>query len=110
MSFEVYILPGVDEPRMSYHLFVAILSEYLQGNKDAAEVREAIEVHLSKSLSDDEAQDIVDTLTYINGGATASIKRNRLDEVYRTFVAAGEGVWYNTQPLLRARLNWSTPA
>lgn len=109
MAFEKYILPQDDDPKMSLHLFVAILSEYLQGKKDGATAKEAIEDHLGTPLTAKETQDILDTLTYVDNGADAFEKRNRLDEVYRVMILAEGNTWYNTQSLLRTRLNWSTP-
>lgn len=112
MAFEKWIIPedsAYEQNNMSIHLFVAILSEYLQGQKTANEARTAIEDHIGETLTANEAQDITDTITYINGGADTFAKRNRLDEVYRVMILGAGDTWYNTQALMRARLNWSTP-
>ena len=111
MAFERYIIPEAGAtPKMAIHLFVAILSEYLGGEKNAAETQAAIEAHLGISLDSDDQQDITDTLAYINGGADAPAKRARMDEVYRVCVISEHGGWYGTQSTLRTRLSWSTPA
>ena len=109
MSFERYIIKQSGVPKMGIHLFVAILSEYLQGNKTATEARTAIETALGVTLSTDEAQDIVDVISYINSGNNALNKRNNLDELYRVLILAESNTWYNTEALIRTRLGWSTP-
>jgi len=107
MAFEKYVLPANNDPKMSIHLFVAILSEYLQGTKTSAESRAAIEEHLGVTLSTDEVQDIVSVLTYVDAGTGDFNKRNRLDELYRVLILAEHDTWYNTQELVKARLNWA---
>lgn len=94
---------------MAIHLFVAILSEYLQGNKTGGEAKSAIEAHLGQSLDANDAQDITDTLSYIQAGTDTFDKRNRLDEIYRVAILCEHGVWYATAVDMRNRLAWSEP-
>ena len=105
MAFEKFILPEEGVPKMPLHLFVAILAEFLQGNKTSAEAKTAIEDKVGV-LSVDEAQDITDSIAYINGGVDAPAKRARLDELYRVLILAEHETWYGTQELLRIRLGW----
>jgi hypothetical protein len=107
MAFEVrFVEIPEGGKRMAVHLFVAIFQEYLVGNKTALESREAVEAYLGEALTADEITDITDSLTYINGGTTATLKRQRLDEIYRVLVLAEHDTWYGTQALLKARLSW----
>lgn len=106
MSFEKYILPIDDGPKMPIHAFVAILSEYMLGSKTGAEARTAIESLLGVTLSANETSDITSVIAYIDGGNNATVKRNRMDELYRVLVLAEHGVWYNTQELLKVKMNW----
>ena len=63
MAFERYIIPEAGAtPKMAIHLFVAILSEYLGGEKNAAETQAAIEAHLGISLDSDDQQDITELM------------------------------------------------
>lgn len=112
MAFERFIVPDENQgdPKMAIHLFVAILAEYLAGEKNASQCQTAIETWLGVSLDTNEVQDISDTITYIDGGADLVNKKARLDEVYRVCIIAEHGGWYGTQASLRTRLSWSTPA
>ena len=107
MAFEKYILPGTDDPKMPVHGFCGLLAEYLDGKKTAPETKTEIERVLDVTLSADESQDITNTISYINAGADAFQKRARMDEVYRVCILAECEMYYGTQELLRARLNWT---
>ena len=106
MAFEKFIIPTDNDPKMGLHLFVAILSEFLQGNKTGAESKTAIEDHLGVNLSVDETSDITAVISYINGGADTFEKRNRLDELYRVLILAESETYFTTKELLKNRLGW----
>lgn len=109
MAFEVFVLPGDDEPKMAIHLFIAILSEYLTANITAAQARTAIEDHLGVTLLTNQIQDITDTIAYVDGGSNITQKTLRMMEVYRVLVLAEHGSIYPTQADVRTRLSWGTP-
>lgn len=110
MAFEKYIIPEDDEQKnMALHLFIAILSEYLNGKKSASEAKTAIESYLETTLSTNETSDIVASIAYIDAGSDNADKLGRLDELYHALVCAAHDTWYNSLTLLRARLNWSEP-
>jgi len=109
MAFEKYIIPEEDGPKMALHLFIAVLSEYLN-NQDVTKAmgKAAFEAHLGVTLSINEALDITNSINYIDASG-AMAKALRLDELYRVLVLAEHDTWYNSLTLLRDRLNWSQP-
>lgn len=109
MAFEKYILQQDDDPKMALHLFIAVISEYLNGKKTALEAKTAIESHLGVTLSTNEALDLSNAVAYVDAGVGAAAKSRRLDELYRVLVLAEHDTWYDSLTLLRDRLNWSQP-
>lgn len=108
-AFEKYIVPDAGVAKMPVHAFVAILSEYLKGEKSGAECKTAIETIVGASLTANETSDITAVLAYIDNGADAAAKARRMNEVYWVCMLAEGGVWYDTQAALRTRLSWSSP-
>jgi hypothetical protein len=111
MAFEKYVLPNDPEspgqPKLNIHMFRGVLEEYLDGYRTKAECREVVEDQLGVTVSEDEKDDVVDTLDYIEGGSNLSQKMNRMDRVYRVLILAEAGTsWFDTRAELRDRLNW----
>jgi len=107
MALEKYLLPEENVLQFPLHSFVGILSEVLHGKKSEGDAKTAIETHLDVTLTDDEAQDLTDTLAYINLGSSESEKSSNANEIFRVCLLASTGIWYGTQALLKTRLGWA---
>jgi len=107
MAFEVYILPDSStDPKMPVHTFVAIIHEYIAGQKSKVESLAAIEARLGVALTNDEKSDLQALMTAIDGESTTSDKKALADTLYRVLILAEDGVYYTTKALLKARLSW----
>ena len=124
MSLELRFVGENNPPYLAGHLFVALLAEYLDNPAfTAGDARQGMEHYMSTRddegiivipyvMTAGEIADIVASIAYIEGGADAFEKRNRLDEIYRVIMIGqhGNADVYNTPETMRARLNWSEPA
>lgn len=111
MAFEKYIFPSatLGEPRMSLHLFRAILGEYIAGKITKTQARAAIEQHLGLVLTTNEVNDLVSVMTAIDGETGFLNKMVKAEDLYRVLVIAefsSEVTLYNTKAKLKARLSW----
>lgn len=110
MAFEKYvIITNPEDPKMSLHLFRALIGEYIEGQKTKSEILASIEEHLGLSLSGDEASDLQALMVAIDGETKPEQKRNVADDAYRVLIIAehhGDVSMYDTKAKLRTRLNW----
>lgn len=111
MALEKYLIPENDEiPKLAVHLITSVLSEYIVGNKNAAEIKTAIENSLGLSLNSNESQYLTDAIAYIDTGTDAFQKRSKLNEIYKVWLLAELGVWYGSHETLRSRMGWADPS
>lgn len=110
MALENYIIPEESGqpsyPKLNLHLFRAILQEFIEGQKTGTECRAAIEWQLGVTLTTDDVSDITSMISNINAETTVPEKLAVLDEYYRCFICAENGLWYDTRDKLRIRLSF----
>ena len=111
MALEKYLIPENGEtPKLAVHLITSVLSEYIVGTKNEAEIKTAIENSLGLSLNPDESQDLTDIIAYIDLESDPVKKRAKLNEIYKVWLLAELGVWYGSHEALRTRMNWADPS
>jgi len=107
MAFEKYIIG--DETvvkRMSIHLFIALVNEFICDQLSKNDVLSDIESHLNVTLTNDEKSDLQDLMDAIDNETGTPAKSVLSEEMYHVFIIAFEGERYNTKALLKTRFNW----
>jgi len=116
MSFEQYILPENDGPKLAINLFMSLLGEYVRGEITAAEAKTYIEEALTSDNGGDavtlDASDITDLnaiVSSIDAAVGAAAKELVILEMRDVFDIAenSDVTLYSTRAALKVRLNFS---
>ena len=121
MSFEKYLLPDEDDPKMYINTFQSVLVQRITNDMSGAEVKGFIEDLLSEQVGDtitltnDEVTDIVGAINFVLGGSTTAAKLANMHRLFSIIEMAEIGGKYETQALLRAKMQeliptWTTPS
>ena len=123
MSFEKFIIPLEDEPKMPINTFQSILVQFIAGDiTTGAEAKAIIETVLTDNsdigpitLTTDEQTDVTETVSWVTAPSGLENKLARMHRIFAIFELAEIGAVNTTQAELRTKMQsiisgWTTPS